>query len=89
MVFRCLRAFSGLFGPVNKRVEAQVFHDLCMVWRCRKHLIAFPTAQRYRANPQPASSFRLKDSQLETAPPEMAADGGRFLWDLYATVVGL
>ena len=28
------------------------------------------------------------DFQLKAAPPEVAADGGRLLWDLYAPVAG-
>jgi hypothetical protein len=33
------------------------------------------------------SRFRLADTQLEALPREVAADGGRFLWDLNALVV--
>jgi hypothetical protein len=85
---RCLDGFPGLFGPVFERIVAQVFHELWMVWSCREHLVAFPTAERNQANPKPASRFRLKDSQLEAASSEVAADGGWFFWDLNATVAG-
>ena len=81
-------SFSGLFGPVRKWVEAQILRDLRVVWGCRKHLVAFPTAKRYHANRQPASRFRLEDSQLEAAAPEVTADCRWSLWDLYATVAG-
>jgi hypothetical protein len=79
--------FGGLFRPVFERVVTQILHNLRVVWDCRIHLIAFPTAQRDRANPQSASRFRLVDFQMEAPPPEVAANGGRFLWDLNATVV--
>lgn len=85
---RCLWAFWGLFGSVSKRVVAQICHELWMVRNCRENLVAFPAAERNRANPQSASRFRLEDSQLEAASPEVAADGGRFLWYLYSTVTG-
>jgi hypothetical protein len=88
MLFRCLCDFSGLFHRCCERIVAQILRDLRVVWNCRIHLIAFPTAERYRANLKPASSFRLEDSQLEATPPEVSADGGRFLWNLYATVAG-
>ena len=77
-----------LFGPVFERIVAQILHDLWMVRSCRKHLVPFPVAERDYANLQPASSFRLEDFQLEAASPEVAADGGRFPWDLKATVAG-
>lgn len=58
------------------------------MWICWIHLVAFPTAQRYRANPQPASSFWLEDFQLEAAAPEVAADRAWLFGDWYATIAG-
>jgi len=88
MLVRCLRAFSWLFGPVWEWVEAQIIHDLRMMGRRRIHLVAFPTAERYRANPQPASRFRLEEFQLETAAPELTANCGRLFWDLNTPIAG-
>jgi hypothetical protein len=88
MLFRCPWAFSGLFRPVFERVVSQILRDLRMVWSCRENLVTFPAAERNHANPQPASRFRLEYLQLETASPEVAANGGRLLWDLNATVAG-
>jgi hypothetical protein len=59
-----------------------------MVRSCRKHFVAFPSAERDRANRQPASGFRLEDLELEAASPEVTANRGGFLWDLNATIVG-
>lgn len=88
MLFRCLSVFSGLFRRLPKRVVTQIIYDLSVLGSCWEHFVAFPTAERYRANLEPARSFRLEDSQLETASPEVPADGGWFLWDLNATVAG-
>lgn len=84
---RCQRDFLALFRRRRERVEAQVFHDLWTVRSCGKPLVAFPAAQGYRANPEQASDFGLEDSQLEPAPPQVAADGGRLFRDWNSTVV--
>ena len=88
MLFRCLCDFSGLFHRCCERIVAQILRDLRVVLGCRIHFIAFPAAERDRANPQPASSFRLEGFQLEAAAPEVPADGGWFLWDLNTPVAG-
>jgi len=88
MGFRCLGGFSGLFRRCCERVVTQIVRDLRVVRSGRKHLVAFPAAEGYRANLKQASSFRLEDFQLEPASSEMAANGGRFFWDWYSTVVG-
>ena len=59
-----------------------------MVESCRKDLVTLPAAERYHANFQSASSFRLEDSQLEAASPEVATDGGWLFGDWYATIAG-
>jgi hypothetical protein len=59
---------------------------LHVMWSRRKHLVAFPAAERYRANRHPASRFRLEEFQLQTAAPEVTANCDRLFWDLYATV---
>ena len=88
MWFRCLCAFWELFRRRCEWVKAQVLDDQRMMWICRKHLVAFPAPQRYGGNLQSASSFRLEYPQLEPPPPEVAANGGRFLWDWNSAVVG-
>jgi hypothetical protein len=62
--------------------------DLRVVRSGRKDLVAFPPAERYRANLKQASRFRLEDFQLEPALSQVTANGGRFFWDWYSTVVG-
>ena len=74
---------------LSKKEEVyREWYKLWMVRSCREHLVAFPTAERYHANPQPTSGFRLADSQLKAAASEVAADRSRRLWYLYAAVVG-
>src|ERR1035437_9964453 len=69
MLFRCLEGFWRLFHPVFEWVVTQILYDSRVMWRCREDFIAFPTAERNHANPQPASSFWLVDFQLEAAAP--------------------
>src|SRR5260370_33425712 len=88
MMFRCLRKFLGLFHCRLERIVAQIFRDLCAMRDCRKDLVAFPAAQGYSANSQHSSRFRLEDFELEPASAEVATNGGRHLWHLYATVAG-
>jgi hypothetical protein len=59
-----------------------------VVESCRKDLVTLPAAERYHANFQSASSFRLEDSQLEAASPEMTPNGAWLFGDWYATVTG-
>ena len=86
-MFRCLGDCSTLFDRRVERIVAQVFHDLCVMGDRREHLVAFPPAERYCANFQDTSRFRLEDFQLEASPAKVTADGGWLSWDLYAPVV--
>ena len=85
---RCLGDLSVLFRRWRAGIEAQVFGDLWLIWSRRENLVAFPAAERQRANSQSVSSFRLEDPQLEAAASQVAADGGRDFWDWYSTIVG-
>lgn len=81
-------AFLTLFVRSIERVISQILHDSRVVRGRWKHLVAFPTAQRYRADPKPASRFRLEDFDLEPASSQVAAKGGWLFWNWYATIVG-
>jgi len=88
MGFRCLCGFRGLFRLRFERVIAQVHDDFWLMGSGREDLVAFPAAQGHRANPQLASSLRLEGFELKPASAEVAANGGRFFWNLNSTVVG-
>jgi hypothetical protein len=84
---RCFWAFFGLIHRRFERVVAQVCHDSGVVRSCGEHLVAFPAAEGNQANFQQESSLQLVNLQLEPAPAQVAADGGRVFWDRDSTVV--
>ena len=88
MGVRCLWDFLALFRPCFERVIAQVCHDLRLVGSGREHLVAFPAAERDRANSQCTSSLRLVEFELKPAAAKVATNGGWFFWNLNSTVVG-
>jgi len=59
----------------------------CVMGKGWDYFVAFPSAQCDCANLQSASGFWLEDFQLEASAPEMASEGGRFLWDWYSSVL--
>jgi len=78
----------ALYSSLNEWVIAQILNDLGVVRFGRMNFITLPAAQRNHRNPKPACGFWLEDIKLEAAPAEVAADGGRFFWNLYAAVPG-
>ena len=88
MGVRCLCGFWGLFCLRFERVVAEVRGDFWLVGSGREDLVAFPAAQGHCANHQCTSSLRLVDFQLEAAAAELAANRGRFSWNLNSTDVG-
>jgi hypothetical protein len=80
--------FSALFCEFLKWIEAEVVHDLRVMWRGWEDFVAFPAAKRDGANFQHTSGFRLKDFQLQSASPEMTSNRFRLLRHLNSTVAG-
>ena len=51
------------------------------------YVVALPAAHSDGANLQPASRFRLNNTQFQSSFPETFADGLGLLWDWNAAVV--
>ena len=83
--FRCLWAFRGLDWRMDRSPSTQ----RGKVGEAKSdHFVAFPAAERHRANSQPTSNFRLEDFQLKPAFAQVATNRDWLLWHVYATVAG-
>jgi hypothetical protein len=89
----CPAVTVGLLGKTGPDIGQSVCESppagaaVCVSYEAQEQVTLAPELG-VQGPPLGQSRFRLEYLQLETASPEVAANGGRLLWDLNATVAG-